>query len=98
VRNENRQGIQVDLISGFSLLSTLFFYFVRCPSNDSQAHLRHRELAGTVASFRTWRGSRCSLAQDPAISGGQLNPYYIYFSPLLIGGNSAKPPSPAHIV
>ena len=43
-----------------------------CPSNDSQAPLRHRKLAGTVASFRTWRGSRRSLAQDPAISGGQF--------------------------
>src|SRR5271156_3225235 len=42
-----------------------------CPSNDSQAPLRHRVAAGTVASFRTWRGSRPSLAQDPAISGGQ---------------------------
>ena len=42
-----------------------------CPPNDSQAPLRHRKLAGTVASFRTWRGSRRSLAQDPAISGGQ---------------------------
>ena len=41
------------------------------PSNDSQAPLRHRVTAGTVASFRTWRGSRPSLAQDPAISGGQ---------------------------
>jgi hypothetical protein len=41
-----------------------------CPSNDSQAPLRHRKWAGTVASFRTWRGSRRSLAQDPAISGG----------------------------
>jgi hypothetical protein len=41
-----------------------------CPSNDSQVYLRHSELAGTVASFRTWRGSRRSLAQDPAISGG----------------------------
>ena len=26
---------------------------------------------GAVASFRTWRGSRSSLAQDPAIIGGQ---------------------------
>jgi hypothetical protein len=98
MRNESRHGIQADLISGFSLLYPLFFYFIRCPSNDSQAHLRHRELAGTVASFRTWRGSRRSLAQDPAISGGQLNPYYIYFSPFLIGGNSAKPPSLARII
>src|SRR5580698_7800124 len=40
------------------------------PVDDSQAPLRHRKLAGTVASFRTWRGSRRSLAQDPAISGG----------------------------
>src|SRR5712671_241855 len=43
-----------------------------CSSNDSQAPLRHRVAAGTVASFRTWRGSRPSLAQDPAISGEQL--------------------------
>ena len=43
-----------------------------CPSNDSQAPLRHRVGAGTVASFRTWRGSRPSLAQDPAISDGQF--------------------------
>jgi len=27
--------------------------------------------AGAVASFRTWRGSRPSLAQDPAINGEQ---------------------------
>src|SRR5579864_5382945 len=40
--------------------------------DDSQAPLRHRVAAGTVASFRTWRGSRPSLAQDPAISGEQL--------------------------
>ena len=40
-------------------------------SNDSQAPLRHRVGVGTVASFRTWRGSRLSLAQDPAISGRQ---------------------------
>ena len=46
-------------------------YAARCPPNDSQAPLRHRVSAGTVASFRTWRGSRPSLAQDPAISGGR---------------------------
>jgi hypothetical protein len=43
-----------------------------CPSNDSQAPPRHRDKAGAVASFRTWRGSRPSLARDPAISGGQI--------------------------
>jgi hypothetical protein len=50
--------------------------FSSMPVDDSQARLRHRELTGTVASFRTWRGSRRSLAQDPAISGGQLNHRY----------------------
>ncbi len=44
------------------------------PPSDSQALLRHRELAGTVASFRTWRGSRRSLAQDPAIARWAIRP------------------------
>ena len=35
--------------------------------NDSQAPLRHTKLLATVASSRTWRGSRGSVAQDPAI-------------------------------
>ena len=34
---------------------------------DSQAPLRHIKGITTVASFRTWRGSRAFIAQDPAI-------------------------------
>ena len=35
--------------------------------DDSQAPLRHTKGPTTVASFRTWRGSRDFVAQDPAI-------------------------------
>ncbi len=40
--------------------------------NDSQAPLRHTKVLTTVASFRTWRGSRAFVAQDPAIKTQDL--------------------------
>ncbi len=45
-------------------------YGVSCIlKDDSQAPLRHTKGPTTVASFRTWRGSRDFVAQDPAIKG-----------------------------